>query len=378
MTDRDSAQAKAKAIYAYLTKNGCSPTCAVAVMCNLYRKALGIVFPINRLCVDYGGDSGYPCLACGGLRAYVYPTACNVCNKYGLSGAKKTLGEMQKYALQLYSKYGKSVRLSDLGRQEMMKKFPQGFPIPFEVQMKDVISQVNSKLGKMKTWNYNGAKIATEFHRHNNSKTKIGGEWEKAPEICRLIGIDFNSLNKQAPTNNKMGARQMRKESLIREFRENYFNLYGRMQRLDETAGGNDPEEEEFMDNEFNYDRMDDMERDWNDWEDNREDGNDGIDFLDDDEDTTRTGLHRRSGRDDDHFNRPFKRYEDENMNIFDDPAGMASEDDYQHFHHPDGYLSMLAQDPSERGDVAREFKGTRGSEGDGMRRAHHWPVDED
>lgn len=370
MTDRNSPQDKAKYIYAYLTKNGCSPTCAVAVMCNLYRDAEdGIVFPINRLDIDYDGNGGV-CVG-GGLRAWIYVYAINMCNKYGVGDeAKRQLTNMNKFA--------KSCRvqpLSAASRSVMAKQFPGGFPVPIDVQLRNILDTVKKNLrNMMNNPNATGPEIAYAFHKKNNSNRKrgMGKEWaEHAADICRLLGLNIKQLNNGTKRN-------MKKESLIREFRENYFNLYGRMQRLNETAGGMDQEEEEFTDNEFNYDRMDDMERDWMDWEDNREDGYDGIDFLDDDEDTTRTGLHRRSGRDDDHLNRPFKRYEDENMNIFDDPAGMASEDDYQHFHHPDGYLSMLAQDPSERGDVAREFKGTRGSEGDGMRRAHRWPVDED
>lgn len=191
MASLNSTEGRAKYIYNFLKSHGCGDTCCVAIMGHLYRTTDGMTYPYNKITIDTKGKTGKQ--LGGGLRGYIYSVAVNMCKRYSVgNNAIEKLTAMNNYAQSCGQK-----PLTKGAEKAMNTRFPEGFPVPIDVQLQDIIDTINKKCPEIKNGSMSGKEMSQIFRNINNPKLgRPDGRWDHhSAQICKQLGLDINKLN---------------------------------------------------------------------------------------------------------------------------------------------------------------------------------------
>ena len=178
---------RAKMIYNYLKKSGLPDKSAVAVMVHLYRTTDGMTYPYNKITIDVGPGGGQ---LGGGLRGYIYSSSVSMAKEYGLGqDVLNKLKEMDDYAKECVRKGIKP--LTKEAERAMNTRFPEGYPIPIEVQLQNIVKTVNKKCPEFKNGNLSGKEMSQMFRHVNNPGLKrADGRWDHhSADVYRDLGL---------------------------------------------------------------------------------------------------------------------------------------------------------------------------------------------
>ena len=183
---------RAKLIYGYLRKSGLPDKSAVAVMVHLYRTTDGVTYPYNKLTIDTGPGGGQ---IGGGLRGYTYSDSVDIAKKYGLGqDVINKLKEMDDYAKECVRRGIKP--LTKEAERAMNTRFPEGFPIPIEIQLQDIVRTVQKKCPEFRDGNLSGQEMSQTFRKINNpGRKKPDDRWDRhSGEVYRDLGLPTQSV----------------------------------------------------------------------------------------------------------------------------------------------------------------------------------------
>lgn len=179
---------RAKMIYDYLKKSGLPDKSAVAVMVHLYRTTDGMTYPYNKITIDVGPGGGQ---LGGGLRGYIYSSSVSMAKEYGLGqDVINKLKEMDDYAKECVRRGIKP--LTKEAERAMNTRFPEGYPIPIEVQLQNIVKTVNKKCPEFKDGNLSGKEMSQRFRHVNNPGLKRpDGRWDHhSADVYRDLGLN--------------------------------------------------------------------------------------------------------------------------------------------------------------------------------------------
>ena len=182
---------RAKMIYDYLKKSGLPDKSAVAVMVHLYRTTDGMTYPYNKITIDVGPGGGQ---LGGGLRGYIYSSSVSMAKEYGLGqDVINKLKEMDDYAKECVRRGIKP--LTKEAERAMNTRFPEGYPIPIEVQLQNIVKTVNKKCPEFKDGNLSGKEMSQRFRHVNNPGLKRpDGRWDHhSADVYRDLGLRAQS-----------------------------------------------------------------------------------------------------------------------------------------------------------------------------------------
>lgn len=182
---------RAKVIYDHLKKSGLPDKSAVAVMVHLYRTTDGMTYPYNKITIDVGPGGGQ---LGGGLRGYIYSSSVNMAKKYGLGqDVINKLKEMDDYAKECVRKGIKP--LTKEAERAMNTRFPEGYPIPIEVQLQNITDTVQRKFPEFKNGDLSGKEMSQMFRKANNPGLKRpDGRWDHhSADVYRDLGLSPKS-----------------------------------------------------------------------------------------------------------------------------------------------------------------------------------------